>query len=384
MTAAPLPVNEALRLQELHALKILDTERDQDYDEIVELAAQICDCPTALITFIDEDRQWFKAKKNMTLPETDRDISFCSHTILQKDTFTVTDAKNDERFAKNPLVTGDLNIGFYAGAPILSSNGLAVGSVCVIDTQAREKLSIEQSHALQTLARQVSKLVELRLKNRQIQAFTEAQVTAEKKMSQILINESDGKENLIANELHENLAQSLAGIKMLLDTASYSPEMQPEYVKTAKEAIGELIDEVKQVSKTIAPTTLLDADYYDTILESVNNFSNRHNISISLSPAIEIKIPDSALGINFVKIVLQQLELSKSRNAREIEIEIYKDEMLNCIIHDDTLETHLEGRNLNLLNNIMIRVERASGTVVHKISAQGYTLHFKIPIAISL
>lgn len=159
---APLPKNEALRIGVLHRYGILDTLAEQSYDDIVFLAAQICDTPIAMISLVDSDRQWFKAKLGLDAPETPRDVSFCAHAILNPDSpLIVPDALEDMRFCDNPLVTEGPKIRFYAGAPLLAASGEALGSVCVIDNKPRE-LKDPQIKALQALSRQVTALLEMR------------------------------------------------------------------------------------------------------------------------------------------------------------------------------------------------------------------------------
>ncbi|MEO6915584.1 MAG: GAF domain-containing protein [Chitinophagaceae bacterium] len=157
--------DEMKRLADLNAYQILDTPEEVDFDDLVELAALICNCPTSLISFVDEDRQWFKARRNLDALETSRDISFCSHAIQQDDVFTVDNPLEDDRFKNNSLVTGSLQIRFYAGAPIVSAAGSKLGTICVIDNIAR-MLTSEQKEALKKLSRQASRLLELRLQRR--------------------------------------------------------------------------------------------------------------------------------------------------------------------------------------------------------------------------
>ena len=154
-TAAPLPANEAERLASLHALHVLDTLPEEAFDDITRLAAAICGTPTALVSFIDADRQWFKSRVGMTASETPRDVAFCAHALLDDVPLVVPDATQDERFAANPLVTGETAIRFYAGAQIVSPDGLKLGTVCVIDTKPRE-LTAGQKRNLIALSRQVT------------------------------------------------------------------------------------------------------------------------------------------------------------------------------------------------------------------------------------
>jgi diguanylate cyclase (GGDEF)-like protein len=156
------PDNEEARLQALRSLDILDSAPEQGFDDLVAIAAAICAVPMASVSLIDADRQWFKARVGIEDPETSRDTAFCAHAILQPDAMTlVEDARSDPRFADNPLVTGDPNIRFYAGAPLVTGEGHALGTLCVIDDKPR-RLEGYQLEAMQALSRQVTRLLELR------------------------------------------------------------------------------------------------------------------------------------------------------------------------------------------------------------------------------
>jgi signal transduction histidine kinase/CheY-like chemotaxis protein len=157
---APLPDNEAERLAALRGLAILDTPPEPAFDELSALAAYICQTPIALISLVDEDRQWFKSRVGWAASETPREAAFCAHTILEPDLLIVPDACADERFANNPLVTAPPGIRFYAGAPLVTAEGHALGTLCVIDHRPRE-LSAEQTRALRALCQQV--VAQLRL-----------------------------------------------------------------------------------------------------------------------------------------------------------------------------------------------------------------------------
>jgi GAF domain-containing protein len=127
-------IQEDERIKLLKSYSILDTLPESDYDNLTTLASQICETPISLITFVDEDRQWFKSRKGLNIDETPRNISFCAHTINNpNEVFEVSDARNDPRFYDNPTVDGSYNIVFYAGAPIKNLLGLPLGTICVMD-----------------------------------------------------------------------------------------------------------------------------------------------------------------------------------------------------------------------------------------------------------
>lgn len=157
----PVPENEAARLEALHQYQILDTEPDETLNDLTRLAAYICGTPIALISLIDLNRQWFKARLGLSATETSRDVSFCGHAIMQEGPFVVRDAMDDQRFRDNPLVISDPNIRFYAGAPLMTPEGFKIGTLCVIDRVPRD-LNPEQIAALRMLGNQVITQLDLR------------------------------------------------------------------------------------------------------------------------------------------------------------------------------------------------------------------------------
>jgi GAF domain-containing protein len=159
---AATPANEGTRLQALHQYQILDTKREQDYDDLVELAAHLAECPMAVVSLVAEDRQWFKACIGVTEQQTSREISFCAHAILTPEQpLIVPDTHHDARFAENSNVLGGPQIRFYAGFPLVTVAGHALGTLCVMDRRPRSIETVPMKY-LATIARQVTQLMELR------------------------------------------------------------------------------------------------------------------------------------------------------------------------------------------------------------------------------
>src|ERR1700752_205768 len=156
-----MPANEEGRVAALQKYAILDSEPEQAFDDLTLLASYICRTPIALISLIDESRQWFKSRGGVTISETPRDIAFCSTAILSSEVMIVPDTLIDDRFRNHPLVVSEPNIRFYAGAPLITEEGFALGTLCVVDRIPRE-FSPEQREALKALSRMVLAQLEFR------------------------------------------------------------------------------------------------------------------------------------------------------------------------------------------------------------------------------
>lgn len=147
----PAPFDEARRLRALAASKLMESAEEEVFDRLTWLASHATDCPMALLTLLSSRRQWFKSRLGVAQRETPREVAFCSHTVMQDGAFVVEDAGADPRFAANPLVTGEPHIRFYAGYPVLDANGMALGSLCVLDREPR-RLRERELRALRELA----------------------------------------------------------------------------------------------------------------------------------------------------------------------------------------------------------------------------------------
>jgi hypothetical protein len=172
MIIAPDHPKEEERLSALLRYEVLDSEDEAAFDELTQLAASICGTPFALFNLMDGHRLWCKSRVGLDVHETEKDIAFCSHTILQDDIFEIEDALKDERFYDNPFVMDAPNLRFYAGIPLFSEERLPIGTLCVLDQQPG-KLTSEQKNALRVLARQVINQLEMRLNSRRLGRLSE-------------------------------------------------------------------------------------------------------------------------------------------------------------------------------------------------------------------
>ena len=192
------PPNEAARVAALRSYDILDTLPEEEFDDLVRLAAHICGTPISLLSLLDDQRQWFKAKVGMDVSETPKDVAFCAHAIEGRELFVVSDASKDPRFAANPLVQGDPNIRFYAGAPLVTRDGHALGTLCVIDREPRQ-LDARSREALRTLSNLAVTQLELRRSSSRLRAELEHRL-----------------------RLEANLQQAVAYQKAIFDSAAYA------------------------------------------------------------------------------------------------------------------------------------------------------------------
>jgi hypothetical protein len=375
MLIAPLPKTEELRLLDLHLYDILDTPDEKEYDELRELAAQICNCPVSLISLIDKDRQWLKSKQGVNVSETSRELSFCSHTILEKKVMEVQDASLDKRFFDNPFVAGDMHIRFYAGAPIVSPTGQTLGTICVFDHQPR-KLNDFQMRALEILSNQVTKLLELRLKSKVIEQRTSELIRIKDKAASDLIKEQDEGNLSVAKELHENIAQELAASRLYLNMAAINEGGRLEYIQEANQSIANALTEIKNLSYSIIPSTVESV----SVQMMLENFLHIHGSSYSFN--VELKITDEcefagfSQAMNCTKIVESWLHVLQSKNnTKNVTIQLQVDDEIALCIEDDSSDHQVKARERNLISSMVYyRIIGMNGNVQFTETEQGTNL----------
>ena len=244
MNGFPVPTDEDLRLETLLSYDVLDSAPEVSFDEITELAAEILQCPVSFIEFMDADRQWFKSKYGLPddYIETPRDIAICNTVICQGDLLYVPDLTDDERFKNSPLVESAPNIRFYAGAPLITPNGQAIGTICSVDFQ-KKNLSINQREALRKLSKQVMTQLELRRALIDVNRLVEEQ----KELSLNMNIEKEKVDNLLSRILPIEISTEL----------QKTDRVEPKYIDECSILFTDFVGFTK-LTETLAPKTLIE------------------------------------------------------------------------------------------------------------------------------
>lgn len=312
------PENEFIRLKALKEYSILDTLPEEEYDDITKLASRICETSISTISLIDEKRQWFKSKIGLSATETNRNDSFCAHAIIEPDKiFTVKDSRLDSRFSDNPLVVGEPHVIFYTGVPLVSPEGLSLGTLCVIDDKPKE-LNEEQLIALKALSNQVVSLFELRKSKMLLEKFSKDLETRNIELEKFAyvaahdikspLNNISSLTEILISQYSENLNDEARMLMLMLDASSL--------------ALRNLVDGILEHSKS--DSILIEArsvfDVKKLVEETVRLLDNKNEYKFSFA------FENQTIFTN--RIALQQILINliangiKYNDKEEVVIEI--------------------------------------------------------------
>lgn len=358
MISAKTPKNEKERLQALYKYEILDTEADKVFDDLTELASEICETPIALISLVDPGRQWFKSKVGLAANETSRDIAFCAHAIHQEEIFEVSDALQDERFHDNPLVTSGPNIRFYAGTPLRTPDGLAIGTLCTISDMPHT-LNKHQRKTLEILGRQVISQLELRLKVKQLK--------------EIDTRRTDFLSNL-SHELRTPLNAILSLGRLMLNDKSFSiPEKHKQYLEhinfSGKQLLS-LVNSVLDLNKIEAgkfelnPSNVNIENFFTSIEGVVSSIASSKQVKVdfSLSQCEQsyILIDEARLCQIILNLVSNAIKFSQIGQSVLVNLVITKNAIVLAV---QDFGTGIAEKDIPLLFNKFQQVgERHEGT----------------------
>jgi len=399
MSNFPYPHNEAQRLNILAGYDLMDSGYDRDFDAIAEIASTICDIPISLITFIDEKRQYFKSHLGTDFTENARERSFCTHAIASsEEIMVVKDARLDERFANNPMVTGPTKLVFYAGVPLINEDGFALGTICVLD-QKSHHLTDPQLQALKSLAKQVVDKIELKRKvtrlehkndelakaNILIQKFASmAAHDIKNPLSSILLTSQLLSKSALTNKderavklLEMNIASSKALLLLVDDMLEYSRSPELLFARKQKVTVSELFERIRKLS--VIPENFQ--------VEFSSNLVEIHFPSIAVEQILlnllsnAIRYNNKATGIVNIEIAEDALHyiLKVEDNGKGIAAE-YHEKIFNAnftLQDKDRLGTPSNGIGLSTVKNL---VDSLKGNIkLNSLIDKGCTFILNLP-----
>jgi signal transduction histidine kinase len=320
MVPSQIPSDDQRRLKELHRYEVLDTSYEAEFNDVALLAATICKTPIALISLIDAKRQWFKAKVGIDVNEFPRDISFCGHTITaDTEVFEITDATEDERFLDNPLVTGEPFIRYYAGVPLINQNGYKMGTISVIDTKPGE-INAEQIFTLQTLARQVVKLLDQNLMNKQLET------------QRIKLQQQMELQNRILSIIAHDVRNPIGAVKSIIELNARKILSQQDSSELMNMA-GKQIDGTVELLNNLVDwgSMQMKGKGFETekvhVRTLVSNMFKSFEVMSSLKSNIMVNLVDEDLfirsDINAIRFILRNLISNANKFTMEGVITVY-------------------------------------------------------------
>jgi two-component system NtrC family sensor kinase len=330
----PVPVNEFERIKALYQLQILDSLSESSYDGLTKFAAQICDCPYSLISFVDRDRQWFKSSHQLSVRQMAREGGFCAYAILEDHFFLVSDAAKDKRFKNHPFVIGPPHIRFYAAAPVIIGNGLNVGVICVMDTKPRN-FDSKQIEALKNLAAMVASLLSHRKMSHELKGLSQFQKEGEKAIvhaaQMVALAEAAGG---LAHEINNPLGIIRLGLECLQRDLSVSKEKEEQIAKHFQR-IESALDRVAKITHSLStysgdsrkadPELVRVTEIIEDTLLYCSGRLKESNIQLKLKP-LEVELALECKPVQISQVLLNLINNSadalKGVSEKEIQISV--------------------------------------------------------------
>jgi two-component sensor histidine kinase len=372
MQPPSIPENENERLNELYDSGLLDTPKESDFDNITSLASSFFGTPVSVITLIDKKRQWFKSCLGLPeeITETPREISFCGHTINNpSEVLVIPDARLDNMFSDNPLVSGDPKVVFYAGAPLISKNGYPLGTLCIMDFKPRD-LSQQDVETLKVLANQVSKLIDLRLSNEEL-------------------TKNLNEKNLLLKEIHHRVKNNLQLVSSLLNIQANSIDNEDfsKAIIASQDRIKSMaiVHEKLYQSKSLSEVNM--KSYIDALIEEKSKVTSNKDINFNVEvPSVAFKIEKVIpIGLLINEMITNSYKHAfHSSNDNAINIQLLIDPMGDYMLKYEDNGTGL-GEGYNCVNPQSIGMElidsfvdQLDGTLDLKSTNKGleYTISF--------
>ncbi len=286
----PVPFNEASRLEALEKYRILDTIPESVFDGLTEIVRQTFDAPTALISILDGDRQWFKSRNGLDAEETPRNVAFCAHAILQDGPLVVLDAADDVRFHKSDLVIGAPHIRFYAGAPLITPEGFRLGTLCVIDYEPRQQFGAENQTRLTSFATLAMEILEMRRRLIEAEILPNSSEEAEEARRDLFA--------LVAHEIRSPIA-TMVSLSQIVDEQMFGPLSDPKYpeylfdIRQTAKYISSVADRMLDMARSKTGEIAIKeedcrlSDLLKISAQSVEDMAAEKNISIAVSKDYE-------------------------------------------------------------------------------------------------
>lgn len=331
-----MPSDEDLRLLDLKTYEVLGKQAEADFNELADLTARFFGCPVALVTLIDSKQQWFIGKTGTHLEGNERNMSFCTHTILHDDVLIVEDATKDVRFFDNPTVTGDeFKFKFYAGAPIVSPAGYNLGTICMFNTSVKS-FSEEEKFTLTLLAKQAGRLLDLRKKNLLIRKHAQEIILEKTKLINHVVQTHEADNLLMAYNLHEELAQEIAATLLYLKTAGNNNDERLLLVKTATKQLEAVLEQIKKLSRNISPPAINFLPVQDLVAEYVKKITPAFAFKVSILVEGTNERANANLVITAMRIVEEWFQaLAKCTSVTKVDLILKMTDRFEMALIDD-------------------------------------------------